>query len=243
MLLFQDSDIGMIGFSITPSYWDDVQSFISYWKIFNLHSPAFGALAGYSRDENGIRAVSLAETFERAAYYAVKEPGGETIRLMRSAISQIADEIKNPEFIKARLQERRAIRYQEILDLGFDSEDSWDAANPSLGDSFQDMNHALGILECPEDLLKELDKVKSYSKTEEHSPIVYAVRILKSDMSQFSSDGAGFNYRGIFPPKRLLARVPISGDRVILQPGFVNQEQREARRKWSKRKRRYGGRE
>ena len=85
-----------------PSYWDDEQSFITFWQIFNLNSPAFVALASYSQDHEGIRAVSLAETFERAARYAVKKSGGETIALMRRAIGQIAEQIRNPELIKAR---------------------------------------------------------------------------------------------------------------------------------------------
>ena len=95
-----------------PGYWDDVQSFITYWQIFHLKSPAFVALAGFSQDHEGIRAVSLAETFERAARYAVDEPGGETIALMRRAIGQIAKEIRNPKLIKTRLHEQRTRLYR-----------------------------------------------------------------------------------------------------------------------------------
>ncbi len=219
----------------TPSYWDDVQSFITYWKTWNYVSHAFSALLSFSRDDEGIRAVSLAETFERAAHYAVREPGGETIRLMRCAISQIAEVIKNPEPAKTLLRGIRAALWQQALVAGFDSEDSWDAANGNSGETFHEFDQFLDALECPEDLLNELDKFKSYSSTEEHPPVVYAVRILRSDISHLSIDGAGFNYRGVFSPKRLLVRVPISGDRVILQPGIVNHEQLEALRIWSKR--------
>ena len=72
-------------------------------------------------------------------------------------------------------------------------------------------------------------------KTKNILPFVYAVRILRSDISNFSIDGAGLNFRGVFPPKRLLARVPISSDRDIPQPGKNSDERLEARRIWSKR--------
>ena len=222
-----------------PSYWDDVQSFITFWKIFNLNSPAFGDLASYSKDHEGIRAVSLAETFERAARYAVKESGGETIALMRRAIGQIAEQIRNPELIKARLYEKRTRLYQLAVRSGFDSEDSWDTVNGAFGDSFHDIDHALSVLECPEVLFSELDKFKSYSSAGssagEHPPVVYAVRIHSVDISHLSMDRAGVNYRGVLPPERLLARVRISGERVILQPGAANHERLEARGMWRKR--------
>ena len=144
-----------------PSYWDDVQSFITYWQIFKLESPAFVALAGFSQDREGVRAVSLAETFERAARYAVKEPGGETIALMRRAIGEIAEEIRNPELIKTRLHEQRTCIYRLAVRSGFDSEDSWDAVNGAVGPSFHAIDHALSVLECPEVLFSELDKFKS----------------------------------------------------------------------------------
>ena len=171
----------------TPCYWEDVQSFISRWKTWDYVSHAFGALLIFSRDDNGIRAVSLAETFERAARYAVQEPGGETIRLMRRAISQIAEVIKNPESAKTSLRGIRAALWQTALIAGFDSEDSWDAANGAFdfGETFHEIDQFLDDLECPEDLLKELDKFKSYSKIEEHPPVVYAVRILRSDLIHF----------------------------------------------------------
>lgn len=218
-----------------PSYWDDVQSFITYWQIFKLESPAFEALAGFSKDHEGIRAVSLAETFERAARYAVKESGGETIALMRRAIGQIAEQIRNPELIKARLYEKRARLYQLAVRSGFDSEDSWDTVNGAFGDSFHDIDHALSVLEYPEVLLTELDKFKSYSSAGEHPPVVYAVRIHSADISHLSMDRAGVNYRGVLPPERLLARVRISDDRVILQPSAANHEYLEARGMWRKR--------
>jgi len=218
-----------------PSYWDDVQSFITYWQIFKLESPAFAALAGFSQDHEGIRAVSFAETFERAARYAVKEPGGETIALMRRAIGQIAEQIRNPEIIKARLYEQRACLYQLAVRSGFDSEDSWDTVNGAFGDSFHDIDHALSVLEYPEVLLTELDKFKSYSSAGEHPPVVYAVRIHSENISHLSMDQAGVNYRGVLPPERLLARVRISDDRVILQPGAANHEYLEAWGMWSKR--------
>ncbi|MXW78687.1 MAG: hypothetical protein F4Z57_06835 [Gemmatimonadetes bacterium] len=223
-----------------PSYWDDVQSFITYWKIFKLESPAFVALAGFSQDHEGIRAVSLAETFERAARYAVKEPGGETIALMRRAISEITEEIRNPELIKTRLHEQRTCIYQLAVRSGFDSEDSWDAVNGTIGPSFQDIDQALSVLECPEVLFSELDKFKSYSSARdnsvrEHPPVVYAVRIYSVDISHLSMNPTGLNYRGVLPPERLLARVRISDDRVVLQPGAVNHERLEARGMWRKR--------
>ena len=112
----------------TPSYWDDVQSFITYWKTWNYVSPAFSALLSFSRVNEGIRAVSLAETFERAARYAVEEPGGETIRLMRCAISQIAEIIKTRSLQGHSFGTIRAALSQDALVAGFDSEDSWDAA-------------------------------------------------------------------------------------------------------------------
>ena len=221
----------------TPSYWDDVQAFITYWKTWHYVSPAFSALFCFSRDNDGIRDVSLAETFERAARYAVEELGGETIRLMRCAISQITEKIRNPEPARTFFRDRRVVLYQQALVAGYDSEESWDAANGEFefGETFHEIDQFLDALEGPEDLLKELDKFKSYSKTEEHPPVVYAVRILRSDISNFSIDGAGLNFRGVFPPKRLLARVPISSDRVIPQPGKNSKERLEARRIWCKR--------
>ena len=221
----------------TPSYWDEVQSFICHWKTWAYVSHAFAALLSFSRDDKGIRAVSLAETFERAARYAVQEPGGETIRLMRSAISQIAEVIKKPERAKASLRGIRLALSQQAEVAGFDSEESWDAANANgdFSETFHEIDQFLHALECPEDLLKELDKFNSYRKTVEHPPIVYAIRIIRSDISHFSIDGAGLNYRGVLPPKRLLARVPISMDRDIPHPGKNSDERMEARRKWSRR--------
>lgn len=221
-----------------PSYWDDVQSFITYWQIFKLESPAFVALAGFSQDHEGIRAVSLAETFECAARYAVKEPGSETIALMRRAIGEITEEIRNPELIKTRLYEQCACLYQLAVRSGFDSEDSWDTVNGAFGDSFHEIDHALSVLEYPEVLLTELNKFKSYSSAGEHPPVVYAVRIHSENISHLSMDQAGVNYRGVLPPERLLARVRISDDRVIRQlaaddEGFDSYL--EARGMWRKR--------
>lgn len=218
-----------------PCYWDDVQSFIKYWQIFNLESPAFAALAAFTQDHEGIRAVSLAETFERAARYAVKEPGGETIELMRRAIGEITEAIRNPELIKTRLHDQRTCIYRLAVRSGFDSEDSWDAVNGTIGPSFQDIDHALSVLECPEVLFSELDKFKSYSSAREHPPVVYAVRIHSADISHLSMNSVGVNYRGVLPPDRLLARVRISGDRIILQPGTVDHERLEALGIWRKR--------
>ena len=218
-----------------PCYWADVQSFIKYWQIFKLASPAFAALAGFSRDHEGIRPVSLAETFERAARYAVDERGGETIALMRRAIGQISEEARNPELIKTRQREQRTRLSGQAVRCGFSSEESWDEVNGYVGQSFHDIDHALRVLECPKDLFAELDKYKSYSNAAEHPPVVYAVRIHRSDISDLSMDGAGVNYRGVLPPERLLARVRISGDRDILQPGAVNHERLEALGIWRKR--------
>ncbi len=138
----------------TPSYWDDVQSFITYWKTWHYVSPAFSALLSFSRVNEGIRAVSLAETFERAARYAVEEPGGETIRLMRSAISQIAEIIRNPESARTFFRDRRVVLSQDALVAGYDSEESWDAANGEFefGETFHEIDQFLDALECPEDL-------------------------------------------------------------------------------------------
>ncbi len=222
-----------------PPYWEDVQSFIMYWKIFNLKSRDFGDLVSFSRDDEGIRAISCGETFESAARYAVVEPGGETIGLMRRAICQIAEELRNIELIKEGLHEKHGCLYREnILSGLFESEESWDAANGAFGDSFQHIKHALSILESPEILFTELDKFKSYSSPEKHPPIVYAVRILRSDISHLSIDGAGINYRGVFRPERLLARVRISEDRVIPRPPFdykSSDSYLEDRRMWGER--------
>lgn len=63
----------------TPNYWDDVQAFISFWRAVKVWSRAFSALVNFSQDHDGIRPVSLGETFGRAARYAKEEPGGETM--------------------------------------------------------------------------------------------------------------------------------------------------------------------
>ena len=216
-----------------PGYWAEVQSFITYWQIFNLKSSAFVGLASFSRDHEGIRAVSLGETFNRAARYAVDEPGGETIGLMRRAIGQMAEEIRKPELIKTRLQEQRTCLYQLAVRSGFDSEDSWDAVNKAVG-SFREIDRALNILEYPEVLFSEIDKYKSYSCPGEHPPVVYAVRIHSADTSHLSMDSAGVNYRGVLPPERLLARVRIFGDRVISQRA-ADRESVKAWGMWRKR--------
>ena len=215
-----------------PGYWADVQSFITYWRIFNLESSAFVGLASFSKGHEGIRPVSLAETFNRAARYAVDEPSGETIGLMRRVAGQIAEEIRKPELIKARLQEQRTCLYQLAVRSGFDSEDSWDAVNGAVG-SFREIDRALKILENPEVLFSEIDKYRSYSRSGEHPPVVYAVRIHSADTSHLSMDSAGINYRGVLPPERLLARVRISGDRVHQRA--ADRESLEARGIWGKR--------
>ncbi len=217
-----------------PGYWAEVQSFITYWKIFNLKSSAFVGLASFSRDHEGIRAVSLGETFERAARYAVDELGGETMALMRRAICEITEEIRRPELIKTRLQEQRRHLYELAVRSGFDSEDSWDAVNGTMGSSFHDIDHALNVLEYSEVLFSEIDKYKSYSCPGEHPPVVYAVRIQSADTSHLSMDSAGVNYRGVLPPERLLARVRIFGDRVISQRA-ADRESVKAWGMWRKR--------
>ncbi len=222
----------------TPSYWDDVQSFISYWRVFNLQSPAFSALAGFSQARDGIRSVSLAVTFERAARYAVEEPGGETIALMSRSIGQIADEVRNPNLLKRCLHEKRAGLHRRAVRSGFDSEEAWDAANGATGSSFGAIGHALSILEDPGSLFSELDRFSSYNSGREHAPLVYAVRMRSEDISLLAPDAAGVNYRGVLPSERLLARARIADDRVIRQRGPDDEgcdPELEARRMWHER--------
>lgn len=203
----------------TPGYWDDVQAFISYWRVFDLQSPAFSALSAFSQAQGGIRSVSLAATFERAARYAIDEPGGETIALLSRAIGQIAAEIRNPSVLANRLQEKRTRLYQLALRHGFPSEEAWDTANGASGSSLGAIDYALSILEDPSALFSELDRFESYSSGGEHAPVVYAVTIRSEDNAFLALDPAGINYRGILPPERLLARVQIAGDRVIRPRG------------------------
>lgn len=217
-----------------PAYWGDVQSFIAYWRILDLPSPAYVALASFSRDQDGTRAVSFCETFEHAARYAAQERGGETIALMRRAIGEIAEEIKNPDAIRTRLHEQRASLHELAVRVGFDSEESWDAVNGSSG-SFHDIDQALRVLEDPGALLSALDKFKSYGDSGEHPPVVYAVRIQRSDISHLTTDSAGINYRGVLAAERLLARVRISTGRVIVQPGTWSEDALEAAEVWRKR--------
>ena len=222
----------------TPGYWDDVQSFISYWHVFNLQSQAFSALAGLSQAQDGIRSVSLAATFERAARYAVEEPGGETVALMSRAIGQIAAEIRNPGVLEKRLQEKRTRLFQLAVRHGFHSEEAWDAANGATGSYFGAIDYALSILEDPSALFSELDRFESYSSSGRHAPVVYAVGIRTEDNRLLASDPAGINYRGVLPPERLLARVRIADDRVIRQRDFHHEgsaPELEAMGKWRER--------
>ena len=102
--------------------------------------------------------IWFAETFERAARYAVDERGGETIALVGRAMNDIAEEIRNPECIRARLHEKRTNLHETAIRSGFSGEESWDNANPT-SDSFKDIDHALSVLECPHVLFSELHKV------------------------------------------------------------------------------------
>ena len=199
----------------TPDYWDDVQSFISYWRVFHLRSPAFWALVSFSEAHDGIRPVSLGETFGRAARYAKDEPGGETIGLMARSIGEISDLINNPEVPRKDLQEKRVHLHQLAMRAGFDSEEAGDAMNGTTGDSFAGIDRALSMLKDTSALLSELDRFSSFSSLREHAPVVYAVRIHDEDISLLSSDQAGINYHGVFPPERLLARVRVADDRKI----------------------------
>ena len=225
----------------TPDYWDDVQSFISYWRVFHLWSPAFWALVSFSQAHHGIRPVSLGETFGRAARYAKDEPGGETIGLMARSFGEISDLINNPEVPRKDLQEKRVHLHQFAMRAGFDSEEAWDAMNGATGDSFGEIDYALNILKDPSLLLSELDRFSSYSGVGEHAAVVYAVRILSEDISLLASDRAGINYRGVFPPERLLARVRVADDREIWPRGPADPNYDswlEAWRMWGKRLRR-----
>ena len=204
----------------TPVYWDDVQSFTSYWRALGPQSPAFAALRAFSQVRDGIRAISLAETFERAARYAVEEPGGETIRLMSSSIHEIAEEVGDPASFRDRLEKKRAHLHGVIAQAGFRSEEEWDAANGATGSSFGAIDYALSLLEDPSALVSELDRFSSYMTDGEHIPVVYAVRIRAADISHLETDAAGINYHGVFSPERLLARVRIVDERVTRHHGI-----------------------
>ena len=65
-------------------------------------------------------------------------------------------------------------------------------------------------------------------------PSFYAVRILHEDISRLRLVPAGVDYNGILQPERLLARVRISGDRVVPQPGAFSFERLKAMEKWRK---------
>lgn len=203
----------------TPPYWDDVQSFVSYWRdlaLVGAGSHAFAALAGFSQSSDGLRAVSFGHTFARAARYAVKEPGGETLGTLRRSINEIARAFEDPAIPRRRLREARERLWQRATSASFESEAAWDALNiDTYGASFTSIDRALGRLNEPAELVAMLgDYRRRYGEPPRgHEPVVYAVRIEKADLGCMSKDGAGLNYRGVLPPSRLVARVRVARER------------------------------
>ena len=203
----------------TPPYWDDVQSFVSYWRDLALvaaKSHAFADLAAFSQSSDGIRAVSFGHTFERAARYALMEPGGETLGLLRRSINEIARELEAPDILRLRLLEKRERLWQSANSGGFESEGAFDALNPDAhGSNFTSIDRALGSLDEPAELVTMLDQYRRRyaDPPQDHEPIVYAVRIERADLGCMFKDAAGLNYRGVLPPSRLLARVRVSRER------------------------------
>ena len=225
----------------TPDYWDDVQSFISFWRVLNLPSPAFWALVSFSEDRDSIRPVSLGETFGRAARYAKDEPGGETIGLMARSFGQISDLISNPDVPKKHLQEKRAHMRQRAMRHGYRNEEEWDARIGDPEGSFGEIDRALSMLDDPSALRSELDRFSSFSSLGDHVPVVYAVRIHDDDINLLFSDQAGINYHGVFPPERLLARIRVADERKIWPKGPDDPDfdfYLEAQRVWTARLRR-----
>ena len=203
----------------TPPYWDDVQSFVSYWRdlaLVGAGSHAFAALAGFSQSSDGKRAVSFGHTFERAARYAVMEPGGETLGTLRRSINEIARALENPAIPQRRLREARERLWERATSAGFEREAAWDALNTgTYGSSFASIDRALGRLNEPAELVAMLgDYRRRYADSpQDHEPVVYAVRIEKADLGCMFEDAAGLNYRGVLPPSRLVARVRVSRER------------------------------
>lgn len=204
----------------TPPYWDDVQSFVSYWRdlaLVGARSHAFAALAGFSQSSDGLRAVSFGHTFARAARYAVIEPGGETLGTLRRSINEIARAFEDPATPRGRLREKRERLSQMATSAGFESEAAFDALNPDAhGANFTSIDRALGRLNEPAELVAMLGRYrKRYARPQDHEPIVYAVRIERADLGCMFEDAAGLNYRGVLSPSRLLARVRVSQERHV----------------------------
>ncbi len=204
-----------------PPYWDDVQFFVSYWRdlaLVGAESYAFAGLASFSQSGDGLRAVSFGHTFERAARYAVMEPGGETLGLLRRSINEIARALEAPAVPRRRLREKRERRWQMANSAGFESEAAFDALNTDAhGSNFTSIDRALGSLDEPAELVAMLDKYRRRHADlpQDHQPVVYAVRIERADLDHLFQDGAGINYRGVLPPSRLLARVRVSQERQV----------------------------
>ena len=204
-----------------PPYWDDVQSFVSYWRdlaLVGARSHAFAGLAGFSQSGEGIRAVSFGHTFERAARYAVMEPGGETLGLLRRSINEIASELEAPDTLRRRLHEERERLWQMANSRGFESEAAFDALHTEAhGSNFTSIDCALGRLDEPAELVAMLDQYRRryVDPPLDHKPVVYAVRIARADLDCMFTDGAGLNYRGVLSPSRLLARVRVSQERQV----------------------------
>ena len=205
----------------TPPYWDDVQSFVSHWRdlaLVGANSHAFAGLASFSQSNDGVRAVSFGHTFERAARYAVMEPGGETLGLLRRSINEIARELEAPDMVRRRLHEKRERLWQTASSGGFESEGAFDALNTDAhGSNFTSIDRALVSLDEPAELGAMLDQYRRRyaDPPRDHEPIVYAVRIERADLGCMFKDPAGLNHRGVLSPSRLLARVRVSLERQV----------------------------